>query len=74
MMNGRLVNEESVYLASRAEQEAGPDRSAQISRLFMIVLSRLPKAEELQRFTKFGGTLQEISSVLLNSNELLYVD
>jgi hypothetical protein len=74
MMNGRLVNEESVYLASRAEQEAGPDRSAQISRLFEIVLSRLPKPEELQRFSKFDGTLLEISGVLLNSNELLYVD
>ncbi|MSO22794.1 MAG: DUF1553 domain-containing protein [Acidobacteria bacterium] len=74
MMNGSLVNEASGYLATRAEQEAGPDRSKQISRLFQIVLSRLPQPEELQKFSKFSGTLQEISSVFLNSNELLYVD
>jgi hypothetical protein len=74
MLNGELVNEESAFLARRVEKEAGMDRGAQIARLFELVLNRAPKADELEKFTRFGGTLDSLCRVLLNSNEFVYVD
>ncbi|MSO21683.1 MAG: DUF1553 domain-containing protein [Acidobacteria bacterium] len=74
MLNGSLVNEEAGFLAARVRKEAGPERSAQISRLFDIVLNRPPDSAELQRFSEFTGSLDAICRVLLNSNELFYID
>ena len=74
MMNGDLLHEEASYLAKRVEREAGPDRAAQLGRLFEIVLSRPPQRNELQRFGKFNGPIESICRILLNSNEFIYVD
>ena len=74
MLNGELTNEESTYLASRVEKEAGADRPAQIRRLFELVLNRPPTNEEANNFAHFNGTLQSLCRVLLNSNEFVYVD
>lgn len=74
MLNGSLVNEEAVFLAARVRKEVGPEKSAQISRLFDIVLNRPPDVEELRRFSQFAGSLDAICRVLLNSNELFYLD
>ena len=74
MLNGELTNEESTYLASRVEKEAGADRPAQIRRLFELVLNRPPTNEEANNFVHFNGTLQSLCRVLLNSNEFVYVD
>jgi len=74
MMNGDLINEESVHLAARVRNGAGEDRQAQISRLFEIVLNRPPEAEEMERFYKFSGSLEALCRVALNASELFYLE
>ncbi len=74
MMNGRLVNEEAVHLAARVEKEAGEDRRAQLDQLFEIVLARPPEGAEVERFVSFEGDLAAVCRVLLNSNELLFIE
>jgi hypothetical protein len=74
MMNGRLVNEEATHLAARVEREAGGRRKDRVARLFEIVLSRPPDRAELQRFSGFDAPLEAICRVILNSNELLFID
>ena len=46
----------------------------QIRRAFEIVLNRRPRPEEVDKFSQFGGSLDSICRVLLNSNEFLYVE
>ena len=74
MMNGRLVNEEATHLAARVEREAGGRRKDRVARLFEIVLNRPPDQAEQQRFVGFQGSLEGICRVILNSNELLFMD
>lgn len=74
MMNGDLLHEEALHLARRVEKEAGSGRGAQVERLFEIALNRPPDKEEQRRFATFGGSLEAICRVVLNSNEFLYVD
>jgi hypothetical protein len=74
LMNGDLVNEEAVQLASRVKREAGNQRRAQIARLFEIVLNRPPESDETTRLLQFNGPLEGICRVLLNSNESLYLE
>jgi hypothetical protein len=74
LMNGSLVNEEAVYLAARVKRDAGDDRQAQVKRLFEIAFNRAPDAEESARLAGFKGTLEALCRVVLNSNELMYVE
>ena len=74
MLNGDLTNGEAQYLARRVETEAGPDRSAQVRRLFEIVVGRMPKDDESRAFVAFQGNLESLCRVMLNSNEFVYVD
>lgn len=74
LMNGDLVHEESARLARRIEADAAKDRAAQVDRAFERILSREPSAAERTRFTAYGGTLESVCRVLLNSNEFLYVE
>ncbi len=74
MMNGRLVNEEATHLAARVEREAGVRRKEQVVRLFEIVLNRPPDQAEQQQFVRFQGSLEALCRVILNSNELLFID
>jgi hypothetical protein len=74
LMNGDLVHEESAHLARRIASEAGENRGAQIDKAFERILSREPSAQERSQFTSYGGTLDSICRVLLNSNEFLYVE
>lgn len=74
LMNGALVNEEAVYLAARVKKDAGEDRQAQVKRLFEIVLNRSPDADESARMAGFKGSLEALCRVVLNSNELMYVE
>lgn len=74
MMNGNLLQEESVFLAKRLEKEAGKDRRKEIARAFEVILNRDAKPEELKRFAAFNGGLDALCRVLINSNEFLYVE
>ena len=61
-------------LDDRAEQEVGREKHAQVLRLFELVLSRAPEAEELERLSSVEGALAGLARVMLSTNELLYVD
>jgi hypothetical protein len=74
LMNGDLVHEESAHLAARIVRETGGDEAAQIDKAFERILGRSPSAAERKHFTSYGGTLESICRVLLNSNEFLYVE
>ena len=74
LMNGDLVHDEAAHLARRIAAESGAERVPQINAAFERILSRHPTAEERSRFSDYGGTLESICRVLLNSNEFLYVE
>lgn len=76
MFNGRLVAEESTYLAERVRGEAGPDPGRQVDRVFQLALSRDPVPEEQERYREFVRRegLESACRVLLNANEFVYVD
>jgi hypothetical protein len=74
LMNGDLVHEESAHLARRIAADAGQNLGSQIDKAFERILSREPSAQERSQFTNYGGTLDSICRVLLNSNEFLYVE
>ena len=74
LMNGALVNEEAVYLAARVKRDAGEDRQAQVKRLFEITFNRSPDTDESARMASFKGSLEALCRVVLNSNELMYVE
>jgi mono/diheme cytochrome c family protein len=74
LMNGSLVNEEAGYLAARVKKDAGDDRRAQVARLFEIVFNRAPDSGEAVRMATFQGSLEALCRVVLNSNELMYVE
>lgn len=74
MMNGDLVNEESVHLANRIVRDVGTDPAAQVRRAFELVLSREPEPDEAARFKKSGLSLESLCKVLLSSNEFVYLE
>ncbi len=74
MMNGRLLNQEATHLAIRVEREAGGRRKDQVVRLFEIVFNRPPDQAEQQQFVEYQGSLEALCRVILNSNELLFID
>ena len=73
-MNGSLVNEEGPYLAARVKRDAGEDKRAQVTRLFEIAYNRVPDADETARLAGFKGSLEALCRIVLNSNELMYVE
>jgi hypothetical protein len=74
LMNGALVNEEAANLAARVKRDAGEDRQAQVKRLFEITFNRSPDTDESARMAGFKGSLEALCRVVLNSNELMYVE
>ncbi|MBL8234982.1 MAG: DUF1553 domain-containing protein, partial [Bryobacterales bacterium] len=74
MLNGNLIQEEASQLARRISAAAGSDRDAQIARAFEHVLNRKPSPAEMAKFRAFGGGLDAVCRILLNSNEFLYLD
>jgi hypothetical protein len=81
LLNHSFTLDMAAALAARATREAGPaapagDTAPAIDRLFRLVYQRLPTAEERGRLAAFVAThgLPALCRVLLNSNELLYLD
>lgn len=46
LMNNSMVRELAEHFARRVKDEAGPDRSKQLDRIYLVALSRLPTDEE----------------------------
>lgn len=75
MMNGNLLQDESLHLAQRVEKEAGTtDRNRQIAYVFELILNRKARPDEIKQFATFNGGLEALCRVLVNSNEFLYVE
>ncbi len=81
MYDGDFVNTEAKYFAERVRKETGSDPGEQIQRAFLIAFGRVPKPGEAQKVRSFMDSVASkddaligVCRVLLNSNEILYVD
>ena len=81
MFDGQFVNEEASHFAQRVRQEAKAEPNEQIHRAFQLAFSRSPRPAEIQQAQAFftsAASQQEalvgLCRVLLNTNELLYID
>ena len=69
--NSEFVIEQSKFIAERAVAEAGADRSAQVQRVFQLLLARAPDAEELA--ASLEADLSLVCRSLINSNEFAFL-
>jgi hypothetical protein len=84
LMNDEFVEDQAGFLAQRAKAEAGDALPAIIERLFMLTLSHKPPASRLQQALEFvksrqqasdeATALRDLSHVLLNSSEFVYIE
>jgi hypothetical protein len=76
LFNSPFVTVQAGRLAARVEREAGPQRSAQIDRLFQVTLARLPS--ETERAACLAAAQREglatVCRALLNANEFLFIE
>ena len=78
-LNAPLVWELAGHLAKRVQSEAGNDPAAQVKRLYLLTLSRPPRAEELDIGLKLLGAenpdaLRHYCHLVLGLNEMIYVN
>jgi hypothetical protein len=73
--NNAFVLRMAEHLAERI-QHAGPTADAQVKEAFRLALQRAPSDEELTSYTTYASQygLANMSRVLLNTNEFLFVD
>ena len=81
MYNGEFVNEEARYFAARVTKTAGGQLADQINNAFLIAFGRPASEEEKSRLLDLVENSQSeeeklvgLCRVILNSNELIYVD
>ena len=84
LMNDEFVEDQAGYLARRAMAEAGDGRPGIVDRLFMLTLSRKPTTKRLEQALAFlqsreevsdrPSALRDLSQVLLNSSEFIYIE
>lgn len=84
LMNDEFVEDQAGFLAQRAKSEAGNSLSLIVERLFMLTLSRKPSPARLQQAIDFVKSrqqsidevtaLRDLSHVLLNSSEFVYIE
>ena len=80
LMNHRFVREAAHRLAHRPEVTAAPDLPAKVTALYRVIYGRVPDAAELEAARAYLGATpadalwDRYAQVLLESNELLFVD
>lgn len=84
LMNDEFVEDQAGFLAQRAKTEAGDALPAVIEHLFMLTLSHKPTPQRLQQSLDFVTSrqqssdettaLRDLSHVLLNSSEFVYIE
>ena len=84
LMNDEFVEDQAGFLAQRAKAEAGDALSSSVERLFMLTLSRKPSPARLKQALNFvksrqpssdeATSLRDLSHVLLNSSEFVYIE
>jgi hypothetical protein len=78
-LNAPLVWAVAGHLSVRVQAEAGDAQAAQVRRLYMLALSRPPRAEELEIGLKLLGAenpdaLRHYCHLVLGLNEMIYVN
>jgi len=78
-LNAPLVWELAGHMAKRVQSEAGDDPAAQVEQLYLLALSRPPRAEELEIGLKLLGAenpdaLRHYCHLVLGLNEMIYVN
>lgn len=71
LMNSAFVIEQAEFIAERAIAEAGSDKEAQVRRVFELLLTRVPDAEELKAGMEVD--LKLLSRTLINTNEFAFL-
>ncbi len=76
LLNNEFVLIQAKRFAERVSNEAGGERRAQIERAYSIALSRPPTEREMDDNLSFLSqrSLTDLCDVLLNLNELVYVE
>ncbi|MBI2684966.1 MAG: PSD1 domain-containing protein [Acidobacteria bacterium] len=77
LMNNEFVLQQAAEYASRITREAGSDKAAQVNLAFRLAFARKPEkweADESLRFLESGRPLADLTHVLFNSAEFLYVE
>ena len=76
LFNGEFILTQAEKLAERVTREAGPDRDAQINRLFALVFCRPPTAQEARSAQALAAKdgLPGLGRVLLNTNEYAFIE
>jgi len=74
LMNNEFVVRQAALFAARVVTEAGNQPSDQIALAYRMALSRPPTQAEIERAAALirGGTLTDLTNVLLNSTEFIY--
>ena len=77
LFNSAFIIEQASRLALRAEREAGPDRAAQIERVFVLTLAR-PRRRAKERAACLAVAeehgLAAVCRAIFNSNEFLFLE
>ena len=71
LMNSEFVIAQSKFIAERAAAEAGGDKTAQVRRVFELLLSRAPDESELDACVE--ADLSLVCRSLINSNEFAFL-
>jgi hypothetical protein len=76
LLNSRFVEQCASQLSKQAQREGGDDVDAQVIRLYQMMFGRSPQVAELKMASDFSRKrgLDQLSLVLLNTNEFLFVD
>lgn len=83
LMNDEFAEEQAAFLASRARHEAGDELGQTIERIFLLAISRSPRAERMQQALAFvqsrelesdrESALTDLAHVLFNSSEFIHI-
>ena len=71
LMNSKFVVHQSELIAQRAIKEAGPSDNEIIKRIFQLILSRNPEADELSYCIHLNPKI--VARSLINSNEFAFL-
>jgi mono/diheme cytochrome c family protein len=76
LFNSAFIIEQADLLARRAESEAGPERVAQVERVFLLTVARTPSAKELGDCLTVANAhgLAAVCRALFNANEFLFLE
>jgi hypothetical protein len=75
LLNSDFVVEQSAFIAERAQQEAGKEPAAAVRRVFELLLTRPPSADELSACVTVAQSsrLNIVCRTLINSNEFAFL-